>query len=101
EDQRVDAFVRCEEIRAEADDGAVERALLRPSQKLFHLRFRLRPCEATSRPARAQRGEPRELDALLDPHASASRISGAARSTSPAPSVRTVSPSRAHPATRR
>src|SRR5205823_3739014 len=99
EHELVDAVVRREQVRAEADGRDTERALLRPGEKLLHLSSGRGPREGARRTARAQRGEPGELDALLDLHASASRISSAARSTSPAPSVRTVSPGRAQPAT--
>ena len=51
------------------------------------------------RPAGPERRVAGELDSLLDLHASRSSTIAAARSTSPAPSVRTVSPGRAQLAT--
>ena len=37
EDERVDAVVGGEQVRAEADDGDFERPLLRPAKQLLHL----------------------------------------------------------------
>src|SRR6202008_1557754 len=95
EDERVDAVVSREKIRPEPDDRNGHRPLPRPGQELGHFLLGLRPGKRARRPTGAQRRVPRELDPLLDGHANASRISGAARSTSPAPSVRIVSPGRA------
>src|SRR5262249_26780915 len=86
---------------AEADRGDREPALPSPAEQLLDLldapwlRERPRP------PARSERRVARELDALLDLHASCSSSSAAARSTSPAPSVRTRPPGRTQPATSR
>src|SRR5436853_2246797 len=43
QDERVDAFVRREEVRAQTDDRDVEASLLRPLQELLDFSFRLRP----------------------------------------------------------
>src|SRR5205823_5161585 len=101
EHERVHALVGDEEVRAEPDGRDGEPALGAPAQQLLDLGERLGPCERAGGAAGAERRVPREGDPLLHVHASASSSSGAARSTSPAPSVRTVSPGRAQPATSR
>src|SRR6266852_3683336 len=98
EDERVDARIGDEQVRAEPNRRDREVALGRPVEHL-HLGDRARPSKRVRRAARAEGGVAGEVDVLLDRHASASRSSGPARSTSPAPSVSTVSPARAQPAT--
>ena len=99
QDERIDAVVGGEQVRAEADGRDGQAARRRPAQRLLDLLLRLGPREGARRAAGAERREAGELDAFFDVHASASSRSGPARSTSPAPSVSTVSPGRAHAAT--
>src|SRR6266540_3634705 len=87
--------VRAEHVRAEADRRHREPAARGPRQRLLELRDRLRPREGPRGATGPERGETRERDAFLDLHASSSRIMRPARSTSPAPIVRTRSPRRA------
>src|SRR4051794_10199972 len=101
QDERVRSLVGDQQVRPETDRCHLEVALGRPAEGLLHLADRLGTRECLRRAPRAESGEARELDPLLDVHASAPRMSDAARSTSPAPSVSTVSPLRAQDATMR
>src|SRR6185312_6414172 len=92
QDEGFDAVVGDEKVRAEPDRRDRQPSLARPGERLMQLVQRLRPGEGARRPAGAERREARERDVLVDPHRSASSTSGAARSTSPAPTTSTTSP---------
>src|SRR5207245_10390369 len=89
EPEPVEALVGDEQVRAEPDRRNREIPLSRPGQRFLKLAKRLGAGEGLRRPTGAHRREAREEDPLLDLHPSSSRISGAARSTSPAPIVST------------
>src|SRR5207247_9378231 len=99
--QADEAGVGNEQVGAEPDDSNRQAAVLCEPQRLLQLVDRLRARERGGGPARPEGGETREQHVLLDVHASRSSNSGAARSTSPAPIVRTRSPARARAATKR
>ena len=99
EHERVDAVVGAEQVRAQTDRRNRKVALRGPGERLLELAEARRPGERASRPARADRRQPRQRHPVLDVHAIASSTSGPARSTSPAPTVRTRSPGRAQAAT--
>src|SRR5439155_22709075 len=101
EHERVDTFVRDEQVRAEPDGRDRQVRLTRERDRLLELCDRLGPGEEPRRSPGADRRHAAERDVSLDLHASASRTSGPARSTSPAPIVRTRSPGRARPARKR
>src|SRR5206468_7481811 len=93
------ALVGDEQVGAEPDDGDGQPALRGEPKQLLHLCGGAGPSERARRAAGPERRVAGELDALLDRHASTSSSFGAARSTSPAPRVRTMSPSCTHDAT--
>src|SRR5207248_4129001 len=101
EDEGVDAVVGDEQVRSEADRRGWQAAFARPAERLRDLVDVCRPREGASRSASAEGRQPPDRDVLVDLHASASRRSGTARSTSPAPSVSTRSPARARRARKR
>src|SRR5258708_7357638 len=93
--ERVHTFVGDEEVRPETDRRDREPPLRRPAQALLELGDGSRLCKLLRPSAGAEGRVPREF------RANASSSNAPARSTSPAPSVSTVSPARAQAATRR
>ena len=71
DDQRLDALVGGEQVRAEADRAHRKLLLGRPGERFLQLRERPRPCERPRRPADPDSRQPLEPDAFLDLHASA------------------------------
>src|SRR6185436_7141407 len=98
QDERVDAVVRDEQVRPEADRRDRKLALARPAEHVEQLLDILRPRERPRLAPGAERRVPRERHTLLDLHASSRTSRPAARSTSPAPTVSTRSPGRARSA---
>ena len=95
DDQRVDAAVRDEEIRTESDRHDRKTMFARPGQRVPELGDRLGSPECTRGPSCSNGRVTRERNLIFDVHPRPSRISGTARSTSPAPIVAIRSPSRA------
>src|SRR5205823_2615643 len=82
-------------------DGDIQLLCACPGESVFELVDRLGTRERAGRPAGADRGVAGERNLFFDLHPRASRSTGTAWSTSPAPSVTTLSPGRARTARNR
>src|SRR3954471_10328558 len=96
-----DALVGDEQVRSEAYDGNAQTLMLGERQRLLELGQPLGRSQQARGAAGAERRVARERDVPLDLHASASKSTGTAPSTSPAPTVITTSPARARLASQR
>src|SRR4029450_9887067 len=101
QDERVDALVGHEQIRAQPDDRNRKVVPPRPGQRLLDLLERRRFRQCLRRPPGSERRVAADRNRRFDLQPSASRMRSAARSTSPAPRVSTRSPARACAATKR
>jgi hypothetical protein len=65
-DQRIDAGVRCENVRAETDRNDTNTFGRRPTQQLSELADRLGSCQPAGRAPDPHGGQPSERDGIVD-----------------------------------